>query len=252
MERMKELKTKIYADGASLEQIRQLRSNPLIGGFTTNPTLMRKAGVSSYAQFAREALTIIDGLPISFEVFADDLEEMEAQALTISQWGKNVFVKVPITNTKGESTLPVVQRLANRGIQCNVTAIFTEEQLVETIDVLNPETPAVLSIFAGRIADTGVDPIPLMAKAVEYSQDKSVSVLWASPREVLNIFQADEVGCDIITLTYDLLDKLSSVGKALSEFSLETVKMFHEDAASAGYEIDNDYQDNQTHVAKKV
>ena len=233
-----DLKIKIFADGANIESIRILNEQPNIQGFTTNPTLMRQAGIQDYKAFALEVLNVVKDRPVSFEVFADDINEMEAQAIEIATWGKNVNVKIPITNTKGESTNELVRRLSSKGIICNVTAIFTLEQLRGVVDVLDPNTPAILSIFAGRIADTGFDPVPLMREAVNIAKSKPLSeVLWASPRELLNIFQADEVGCHIITVTHDVLKKLEGVGKDLTVFSLETVAMFYRDAQSAGYSI---------------
>ena len=215
-----------------------LYEQPNIQGFTTNPTLMRQAGILDYKAFALEVLNVVKDRPVSFEVFADDIAGMEAQALEIATWGKNVNVKIPITNTKGESTNELVKRLSSKGIICNVTAIFTNEQLRGVVDVLDPNTPAILSIFAGRIADTGFDPVPLMREAVNIAKSKPLSeVLWASPRELLNIFQADEVGCHIITVTHDVLKKLEGVGKDLTVFSLETVAMFYRYAQSAGYSI---------------
>ncbi len=233
-----DLKIKIFADGANIESIRILNEQPNIQGFTTNPTLMRQAGIQDYKAFALEVLNVVKDRPVSFEVFADDIDKMEAQAIEIATWGKNVNVKIPITNTKGESTNELVRRLSSKGIICNVTAIFTLEQLRGVVDVLDPNTPAILSIFAGRIADTGFDPVPLMREAVNIAKSKPLSeVLWASPRELLNIFQADEVGCHIITVTHDVLKKLEGVGKDLTVFSLETVAMFYRDAQSAGYSI---------------
>ena len=214
-------------------------SDPLIRGFTTNPTLMRKAGVADYKSFAIEALNIVTDRPISFEVFADDFDEMEAQALEIASWGDNVNVKIPITNTKGDSAVPLVGRLSGKGVVVNVTAMFTLDHVRSVIDVLDAETPAILSVFAGRVADSGRDPVPHMKKAVEIAAAKpNAEILWASPRELLNIFQADAVGCHIITVTNDVLKKLSGIGKDLEAFSLETVKMFYDDAAAAGYTID--------------
>ena len=233
-----DLKIKIFADGANIESIRILNEQPNIQGFTTNPTLMRQAGIQDYKAFALEVLNVVKDRPVSFEVFADDIDKLEAQAIEIATWGKNVNVKIPITNTKGESTNELVRRLSSKGIICNVTAIFTLEQLRGVVDVLDPNTPAILSIFAGRIADTGFDPVPLMREAVNIAKSKPLSeVLWASPRELLNIFQADEVGCHIITVTHDVLKKLEGVGKDLTVFSLETVAMFYRDAQSAGYSI---------------
>ena len=230
---------KIFADGADINSIIDLYKSPYIKGFTTNPTLMRQAGVSNYKSFALEVLEVVTDKPVSFEVFADDIPGMEAQALEIASWGKNVNIKIPITNTKGVSTALLVKSLSEKGVVCNITAIFTIEQLREIIAVLNPATPAILSIFAGRIADTGVDPVPIMKEAIKVASIKpKAEVLWASPRELLNIFQANEIGCHIITVTSDVLKKLSGVGKDLTQFSLETVLMFYNDASKAGYTID--------------
>ena len=238
MANQNDLKVKIFADGADIESIRKLYAQPNIQGFTTNPTLMRQAGIQDYKGFALEVLKIVTDRPVSFEVFADDINEMEKQAIEIATWGKNVNVKIPITNTKAESTASLVKRLSSQGIICNVTAIFTISQLQEIVNILDPKTPAILSIFAGRIADTGFDPVPLMLEAVNIAKSKPLSeILWASPRELLNIFQADEVGCHIITVTPDLIKKLNGVGKDLAQFSLETVEMFYRDAKAAGYTI---------------
>ena len=216
-----------------------MASDHLIRGFTTNPTLMRKAAVVDYKSFAIEALNIVTDRPISFEVFADDFDEMEAQALEIASWGDNVNVKIPITNTKGDSAVPLVGRLSGKGVVVNVTAMFTLDHVRPVIDVLDAETPAILSDFAERVADSGRDPVLHMKKAVEIAAAKpNAEILWASPRELLNIFQADAVGCHIITVTNDVLKKLSGIGKDLEAFSLETVKMFYDDAAAAGYTID--------------
>ena len=232
------LKIKIFADGADLESIKYLNNLSYIKGFTTNPSLMKKTGVLDYKKFARKVLSIVEDKPISFEVFADDIAEMEIQALELSTWGKNLNVKIPITNTKGESTSELLKTLSNRGVACNVTAIFTLEQLENVLKILNPKTPAILSIFAGRIADTGVDPTDIMKKAVKMAKflPKS-SILWASTREVLNIFQAEETGCQIITVPHDILKKLGGIGKDLKQSSLETVSTFYKDAKEAGYKI---------------
>ena len=239
MQTSQDLKIKIFADGADLESIKKLYAQPNIQGFTTNPTLMRQAGIQDYKAFALEVLKVVPDRPVSFEVFADDIAGMEVQALEIASWGKNVNVKIPITNTKGESTNELVGRLSSKGIICNITAIFSLKQLTDVVEVLDSNTPAILSIFAGRIADTGFDPVPLMREAVNIAKSKPKSeVLWASPRELLNIFQADETGCHIITVTPDVLKKLSVVGKDLEVFSLETVKMFYNDAQAAGYNIE--------------
>ncbi|MCH7831509.1 MAG: transaldolase [Proteobacteria bacterium] len=236
---LSDLSIKIFADGADLEGIREMSQEPLIQGFTTNPTLMRKAGVDDYKAFALDALKIVTDLPISFEVFADEFDEMERQAMEIASWGPNVNVKIPITNTKGESAAPLVEKLSGKGVALNVTAMFTLQQVEEIVGVLDPGTPAILSVFAGRVADTGRDPIPHMKSAVDIAKAKPKSeLMWASPRELLNIFQADEVGCHIITVSNDMLKKLSSVGKDLGVFSRETVRMFHDDASAAGYTID--------------
>jgi transaldolase len=236
---LNELRVKIFADGADLTSIKALYLKSHINGFTTNPTLMRQAGVTNYKAFALNVLSIVTDRPVSFEVFADDIATMEVQAHEIASWGKNVNVKIPITNTLGESTAALVGRLSAAGIVCNVTAMFTLNHVRAITEVLDANTPAILSIFAGRIADTGVDPVPLMRDAVEIACAKpNAEVLWASPRELLNIFQADEVGCHIITVTPDVLKKLSGVGKCLEKFSLETVAMFYSDACAAGYSIE--------------
>jgi transaldolase len=233
------LKIKIFGDGADLLSIKALYSQPYIKGFTTNPTLMHQAGVSDYKAFALEMLASVTDRPVSFEVFADDIATMESQAHEIASWGRNVNVKVPITTTRGESTAELVGRLSAAGVVCNVTAIFTLDQVRAIIEVLDTDTPAILSIFAGRIADTGIDPVPLVRDAVLIARAKpKAEVLWASPRELLNIFQADEVGCHIITVTTEVLKKLSGVGKSLEKFSLETVAMFYNDARAAGYSIE--------------
>jgi len=232
------LKVKLFADGADLAGIKEMAANPAIRGFTTNPTLMRKAGVSDYKAFALQALQVVGGRPISFEVFADEFGEMGKQAHEIASWGKNIYVKIPVTNTKGEFSGPLVERLTRAGIQVNVTALTTVDQVKRVADRLAPETPAIISVFAGRIADTGRDPVPIMAEAVKIMRKKPKSeLIWASPRELLNIFQADEVGCHIITATNDILKKLPLIGKDLDAYSLETVEMFHKDAKAAGYSI---------------
>ena len=238
MTKVDNLNVKIYADGANLEEIIRLAQNPLIQGFTTNPTLMRRAGVSDYETFARDVLAEITDRPVSFEVFADDKDGMIAQARTIATWGDNVNVKIPFTNTKGESMLPAIEELSNSGVQVNVTAMMTVDHVAQTVKVLNPDVPAIVSVFAGRIADTGMDPVPVMQEARSLLADcPKAELLWASPRELLNIFHADEAGCHIITVTNDLLAKLVNVGKDLDQFSLETVLMFYRDACEAGYSI---------------
>ena len=232
------LKVKLFADGADLAGIKEMASNSAIRGFTTNPTLMRKAGIADYKAFALQALQAVGGRPISFEVFADDFDTMEKQALEIASWGKNVNVKIPVTNTKGEFCGPLVERLSRSGVQLNVTAVLTLDQVERITERLADDTPAIVSVFAGRIADTGRDPIPLMAEAVDILKSKpQAELIWASPRELLNIFQADSIGCHIITATNDILKKLSLVGKDLNAYSLETVEMFYRDATAAGYTI---------------
>ncbi len=235
---VKDLRVKLFADGAEIEVIKTMAANPLIKGFTTNPTLMRKAGISDYVTFARDVLRVVPNLPISFEVFSDDFAEMELQALEIASWGSNVFVKIPITNTRGESAAPLVARLAQADVQLNVTAILTEAQVAEIAGVLSPKTACFVSVFAGRIADTGCDPLPIIANSLKHLRDLPLAeMIWASPRELLNVFQADEVGCHVITATADVLNKLSLVGKDLTTYSLETVEMFHKDAVAAGFTI---------------
>jgi transaldolase len=233
------LSVKLYADGADLDGIRQMAQKSWISGFTTNPTLIRKAGVTDYGGFARQVLAIVPDRPVSFEVFADEFGEMEAQAREIASWGPNVFVKVPVTNTKGVFTGPLLEKLSGDGVQLNVTAVFSLDQVRAVVDSLSTDTAAIVSVFAGRIADTGRDPVPLMREAVEILKAKpKAELLWASPRELLNVIQADECGCHIITATNDVLAKLALLGKDLDQFSRETVEMFYEDAAAAGYTIE--------------
>lgn len=216
----------------------ELYRNPLIKGFTTNPTLMRQAGISDYERFAREVLESIPDRPISFEVFSDDFQEMEQQALKIASWGKNVFVKIPVTNTLGESSIPLICRLSQQGVQLNVTALMTLRQVEEVTHALKQCPAGYVSVFAGRIADTGRDPVPVMSDAVEIlAGNDRLELIWASPREVLNVFQADSVGCHVITATKDILAKLKLAGKDLDVYSLETVKMFRDDAVKAGFVI---------------
>ncbi|MBM3598868.1 MAG: transaldolase [Alphaproteobacteria bacterium] len=232
-------RVKIFADGADLESMLKLYANPLIKGFTTNPTLMRKAGLTDYEAFARAVVKAIPDRPISFEVFADDFPTMERQARTIAGWGANVNVKIPITNTRGESAAPLIAKLSAAGIVLNVTAILTLDQVRNVAEALAPATRAIVSVFAGRVADTGVDPVPLMAEALSILRPRpKAELLWASPRELLNIIQADAIGCPIITVTSDVLAKLGLIGKDLAAYSLETVAMFHRDAEAAGYKID--------------
>ena len=232
------LKIKLFADGADLAGIKEMYQNPFIKGFTTNPTLMRKAGIQDYKLFALEVIQSIPDRPISFEVFADEFDEMEKQALEIASWGKNVSVKIPVTNTRKEFAGPLIERLSHAGVALNVTALTTLEQVKSVTKQLSTNVPAIISVFAGRIADTGRDPVPLMAEAVKVMSDKPLSeLIWASPRELLNIFQAESVGCHIITATNDILKKLTLVDKDLDQYSLETVQMFFKDAQAAGYKI---------------
>ena len=230
---------KIFADGASLPSMLESARDPRISGFTTNPTLMRKAGISDYRAFAKEVLASIKDRPISFEVFADEFADMRRQAQDIATWGDNVYVKIPITNTRRESATALIRELASSGVKLNVTAICTLDQVRDTALALKGGAPSVVSVFAGRIADTGRDPIPLMKEALGMCRaaDKRIELLWASPRELLNIVQAAEVGCDIITVTPDLLKKLELVGKDLADFSLDTVQMFFRDAQAAGFKL---------------
>ena len=238
MKMLDQLKVKIFADGADLDGILELYRNPYIKGFTTNPTLMRKSGISDYEKFSRQVLEHIGNRPISFEVFSDEFDEMERQAHKIAGWGKNVYVKIPVTNTRRESSEDLVRRLADKGVQLNVTALMTLEQVSAVSKALEDRVPSYISVFAGRIADTGRDPMPLMKAAVEImSPFKSQELIWASPRELLNIFHADEIGCHVITVTHDILKRLALVGKDLDEYSLDTVKMFHDDAQKAGYKL---------------
>ena len=238
MKTLNQLKVKIFADGADLNGMLELYNHNYIKGFTTNPTLMRKGGINDYEGFARQVLEHITDRPISFEVFSDEFSEMERQARKISGWGRNVFVKIPVTNTRRESSVDLIRRLASEGIQLNVTALTMPEQVRRVAPVLGSRTPAYISIFAGRIADTGREPAPLMKEAVEImSEYPNQELIWASPRELLNIFHADEIGCHVITVTYDILKKLPLIGKGLEEYSLETVKMFYTDARTAGYRL---------------
>jgi transaldolase len=234
-----DLKIKIFADGADHDSLMSLYAKPYIRGFTTNPTLMRKANIANYEEFARKVLTRIKDRPVSFEVFADDFDEMETQALTIASWGANVNVKIPVSNTRQKFAGSLIEKLCARGVVVNVTAVFTLAQVRQIALVLNPEVPAIVSVFAGRIADTGVDPVPMIKEALSILSDHpKAELLWASPREVLNIFQANDAGCHIITVSSEILAKLKDVGKDLTEFSLETVTMFYRDAASAQYCIE--------------
>lgn len=233
---LSELRTQIFADGADLASMVEMSRKPHIAGLTTNPTLMRKAGITDYRAFAKDVLKQITDKPVSFEVFSDDFAEMERQAHEIASWAQNVYVKIPVTNCKSESAAPLVARLAKAKIKLNVTALLTLEQVWEISNALEDHASSVVSVFAGRIADTGRDPIPLMTEAVSILKKyPKQQLLWASPRELLNIFHADAIGCHIITVTNDVLKKLDLIGKDLSQYSLETVKMFHNDASAAGY-----------------
>ena len=236
MEKISNLKVKLFADGADLTGMLEMYKKPYIQGLTTNPTLMRKAGITDYRKFALEVLTHIKTKPISFEVFSDDLEEMERQALEISTWGTNVYVKIPITNTQGMSTESIVQNLVKKDVKVNVTALMTTEQVTRISKVLGDSVPSYVSVFAGRIADTGRDPVEIMCESLQIlTKNTNTELIWASPRELLNVFQANEIGCHVITATNDILKKLDLVGYDLDTYSLDTVKMFRNDAVSAGY-----------------
>src|SRR5262244_1705926 len=238
MKALSDLRIKLFADGADKNQILKARANPLIKGFTTNPTLMRQAGVKDYESFAREILAEIKDRPFSLEVFSDEFPEMERQAMKLAALGDNVYVKIPVTNTRRESSAQLVGRLAKRGVKVNATALLTTAQVREIRDQLAGGPPSIISVFAGRIADTGVDPVPLMRSSLEtVSGHKNIEIIWASPREVFNIVQADLIGCHIITVTPELLKKLPMLGTNLGDLSLETVKMFHRDAVAAGFQL---------------
>jgi transaldolase len=239
MKRVDQLSVKIFADGADLAGMLAMYRQPFIKGFTTNPTLMRKAGVANYRAFAREVLRAIPDRPISFEVFSDEFADMERQAREIATWGENVYVKIPVTNTRREPAYDLVGRLAHSGVKVNVTALLSLEQVACAADAVAGGAAACVSVFAGRVADTGRDPVPLMAAAVGLLRQKApnAELIWASPRELLNLFHADAVGCHIITVTNDILQKLPLVGRDLEEFSLDTVKMFYEDAVKAGFTL---------------
>ena len=233
-----DLRVKIFADGAQREQILALTSNPLIKGFTTNPTLMHAAGLCDYESFARDMLSWVGDRPVSFEVFSDDFAEMERQAGKMAAWGDGVYVKIPVSNCSGESSAPLVRRLAALDVKINVTAVMTAAQVEEMADCLSGGPPSIVSVFAGRIADTGRDPIPIMERALEVLRPwPQIELLWASPREILNVVQADSIGCHIITVTPDLLKKLPILGYDLDRFSLDTVRMFFDDAQSAGFSL---------------
>lgn len=235
---LQDLKIEIFADGAEKQGILDLIKNPIIKGLTTNPTLMHKIGIRDYEGFARDLLEAVPTLPISLEVFSDDFDEMERQALKIASWGDNVFVKIPVTNTRGEDAAPLLRRLAGDGVRLNVTALMTLRQVEHTAEAIVDSPAAYVSVFAGRVADTGRDPVPLMTQCVAaLAPHEHLKLIWASPRELLNIFQADAIGCHVITVTHDVLQKLPVVGKDLDEYSLATVKMFHDDAVAAGFAL---------------
>jgi transaldolase len=238
MKKVEELKVKIFADGADKAGMLEMYAKPFVKGLTTNPTLMKKAGITDYRAFCKDILTTINDKPLSFEVFSDDFVEMERQALEIASWGNNVYVKIPITNTKQETCYALVAKLANQKVKLNVTALMTLDQVRNVVAALDPNIPSYVSVFAGRIADTGYDPVPLMTTAVEILKvAPAAELIWASPRELLNIFQADDIGCHVITVTNDILKKLTLVGYDLNEYSLDTVKMFYADAVAAGFKL---------------
>jgi transaldolase len=233
-----DLRVKIFADGADLDAILALAADRRIAGFTTNPTLMWKAGLTDYEEFAKRLLERITTHPISFEVFADDADEMRRQARMLSEWGENVYVKIPVSTTTGESMAPLVRELSEDGVRVNVTALFTTAQVELITEAVKDGAPSYISVFAGRVADAGVDPVPLMARAVDIMvQAPRSELIWASPREILNLVQADQVGCHVITVTHELLKKLDLLGKDLMQYSLETVQMFRRDALAAGFKL---------------
>jgi transaldolase len=238
MKKVEELKVKIFADGADKAGMLEMYKKSFVKGLTTNPTLMKKAGITDYRAFCKDILTSINDKPLSFEVFSDDFAEMERQALEIASWGNNVYVKIPITNTRREYCYALIEKLSKQKVKLNITAIMTLDQVSGVVESLDQNVPSYVSIFAGRIADTGVDPVPLMAKAVKILEKyKYAELIWASPRELLNIVQANEIGCHVITVTNELIKKLSLIGYDLNEYSLDTVKMFYEDAKSVGYKL---------------
>jgi len=238
MKAVADLKVQIFADGADKAGMLEMYAKPYVKGLTTNPTLMKKVGITDYRAFCKDILTHINDKPLSFEVFSDNFAEMERQALEIASWGENVYVKIPITNTKKETCYALVKKLAAQKVKLNVTALMTLSQVRDVVAVLNPAVPSYVSVFAGRIADTGRDPVPIMAAAVELLKPApAAELIWASPRELLNIYQADEIGCQVITVTNDIIKKLSLVGYDLDEFSLDTVKMFYADAVAAGFKL---------------
>lgn len=234
--KLKDLTVKLFADGADIATMLDLYQNTLIKGFTTNPTLMKKSGITNYRKFALEILQAIPDRPVSFEVFSDELIEMRRQALAINEWAENVYVKIPITDSHGKFTFQLIEELAQQGVKQNITALTTFEQVIQVSRVLGSNTPAYISVFAGRVADTGIDPVPMMGKSVEFLKDRpNQELIWASPREVLNIIQAENSHCHIITLTNDILKKLDWIGRDLNEVSLATVKMFRKDAIEAEF-----------------
>ena len=238
MNKLKNLDIKIFADGADLVSIEKLNMDQNISGFTTNPSLMKKAGVTDYKEFCQDVLKIIKDKPVSFEIFSDDLDKMYDQANEIASWGKSIFVKIPITNSKGEKTSGLIKKLLENKVKCNVTAILTIQQVKEIYEISNFETEVIISIFAGRIADTGIDPIPMMTEAVNICKTKkNIEILWASTRELINIYQANQINCQIITVPHDILKKIPLIGKNLDDLSLETVQMFLNDATKAGFKI---------------
>jgi transaldolase len=238
MQTLQAFRIQIFADGADIAGMLEMAGKPYIAGFTTNPTLMRKAGVVDYRAFAREIITAIPNRPLSFEVFSDEFAEMERQAYEIASWGDLVYVKVPVTNTRAEPSYRLIRRLSEAGVKLNVTALMTLEQVREVSDALAGGPASYISVFAGRVADTGRDPVPMMAAAVELMRPHpQQSLIWASPRELLNIFHADSIGCHVITVTNDILKKLDLIGKDLADYSLDTVKMFYRDAQQAGYAL---------------
>ena len=238
MKGISNLKVKIFADGADKKSMLEMSEKSHIQGLTTNPTLMRKAGITDYKGFCKDILSHITSKPLSFEVFSDDLKEMERQAMEIANWGGNVYVKIPVMNTQQKSTYDLINKLSYHGVKVNVTAIMSLRQVNDVVSALNPEVASYVSVFAGRIADTGRDPLPLMAAAVEMAaRNSKAEVIWASPRELLNIFQADQIGCQIITATSDIIKKLELVGYDLESYSLDTVKMFYNDALAAAFEL---------------
>ena len=238
MNKLKNLDIKIFADGADLVSIEKLNMDQNISGFTTNPSLMKKAGVTDYKKFCQDVLKITKDKPVSFEIFSDDLDKMYDQANEIASWGKSIFVKIPITNSKGEKTSGLIKKLLENKVKCNVTAILTIQQVKEIYEISNFETGVIISIFAGRIADTGIDPIPMMTEAVNICKTKkNIEILWASTRELINIYQANQINCQIITVPHDILKKIPLIGKNLDDLSLETVQTFLNDATKAGFKI---------------